>query len=170
MRKIFILFIAAGAAYAFVRYVPSEMKHRALGAVGADAFFRQTLPNYLREKFSLPENPVVRRQQLLNELTGRIKDIERELEVVAPPATDGESPPPVAKSAEVRPRIEKSRELLAESERLLGELEAANPGESTFRKAADRLLAKIFPPPASGVADGVGGDAAGGTECACPPR
>ena len=77
---------------------------------------------------------------------------------------------PDATSAEVRPRIEKSRELLAESERLLGELEAANPGESTFRKAADRLLAKIFPPPASGVADGVGGDAAGGTECACPPR
>ena len=168
MKRFFYLLLAAAAVYGVVRYVPAEAKERALAAVGLGDFFKETLPVFLRAKLSISENPVTKRAKLLRELSSSVGEIERELEAVAPARSDGAAAafPPLPSSAEIRERIERSREFLAKSEEALKALEDANPGKGLLEKAAERILDKILPPPS---ADAVGGDASGALN-ACPPQ
>lgn len=182
MRGLFYLAIIAAAVYGIVVYVPAETKERALAAVGLSGFFEETLPGYLRSKFSIPENPVAKREKLLNELSAAIGNIGEELESVAPlavpapPAAGGKSKTaeaPKAAPPELRERIEKTKELVRETESLLADLEKANPEQGFVAKAAERVLDKILPPPvtfasADAAPGGVGGDAGGGSAVVCP--
>ncbi|MDP3727693.1 MAG: hypothetical protein Q8R35_03605 [bacterium] len=178
MRGLLYLLIIGAGIYGFVFYVPAETRERALAVVGLSNFFQETLPGYLRSKFSIPENPIVKRERLLAELSGVIGSIDREIGAVAPPAaavppppSGGAAkmkspPPPSAELAEIRERVEKTKELITESESILAELEKANPQQGFVAKAAERLLDRVLPPPAYQAAgNGVGGDAAGGTLC-----
>lgn len=168
MRKLLYLAIAAGLVYVVVYKVPAETKRQTLAAVGLADFFSQTLPGYLRSKLTIPENPVAKRQKLLDQLSDTIGTIERELEAVLPPRTDGITLPKLPPAKEIRERIGKSREFLAQSEDFLKELERANPGEGVIRKAAERLLDKILPPAEPAGQAAIGGDA-GGAECRLTP-
>lgn len=175
MRKLFYLLIIAAGVYGVAYYVPPETKRQALAAVGLADFFQVTLPGYLRSKLSIPENPVAKREKLLGELSGAIGSIERELEAVSPveingsPLPQGKPPPPpkLPPAKEVQARIEKSRELLAESEEKLALLREENPKQGFVAKAAERVLDRVLPSPdvAPVGAGGVGGDAAGGVVC-----
>lgn len=173
MRKLAYLMIIGGIIYVLAYQVPPEAKRNALAAVGLTDFFGHALPNYLRQKLSIPENPVTKRARLLGELTQAIGGIERELEAVAPPETNGTAPAPAAPlaSKDIRTRIEKTREFLARSEEVLKELENANPKSGLVQKAGERLLERILPAQERGTtasaADGLGGDA---SSLLCPPR
>ena len=168
MRKLLYLLIAAAAFYGVVRYVPPETRQQALAAVGLADFFQKTLPGYLRRKLSIPENPVAKRERLLGELSAAIGGIGEELAAVAaPPPAAGPGQPPKPKPAgapDLRARIEKSKELLQESEAVLAELERANPQQGFVAKAAERLLDKVLPLSPE-VASGVGGNAEGTEIC-----
>lgn len=177
----FLLYLAliGAAAYGITYYVPAETRQQALGAIGLASFFQETLPTYLRAKLTIPENPVEKRQRLLGELSRAIGTIDEELEAVAPsagalptpaPGTSArpkaadapKSPPP----AEIRERVEKTRELLNQSEAVLQELEKANPQQGFIAKATERILDKILPPPPTARAtDGIGGDPGGKPLC-----
>ena len=179
MKALFYLIFFSLTVYGVVHYVPSEAKEKTLAAIGLSDFFQETLPGYLRSKFSIPENPIAKRERLLGQLSETIGNIEREIEAVAPSlsavpppasgapakARSGETPPTVTPE-EFRERIEKTKELITESESVLAELEKANPQQGFVTKAAERLLDRVLPPPAYQAAgDGVGGDAASGTLC-----
>ena len=169
MRKIAFLLIIAAAVYGYVYYVPVETKHNALAAIGLADFFQETLPNFLRQRLSIPQNPVVKRQKLLDELSGAIGNIERELEVVVPPNTNGQplSALKLPSAQEIQERIEKTREYLAQSETMLEDLKKSNPGQGIFQKTAERILDKILPAPGPETG-GIGGDTSGGvSECRC---
>ena len=172
MRKLLYLLIAAAAFYGVVRYVPPETRQQVLAAVGLADFFQETMPGYLRRKLSIPENPVAKRERLLGELSAAIGGIGEELAAVAAPS---EAPPPAAGpgqpakpkpagAPDLRARIEKSKELLQESEAVLAELERANPQQGFVAKAAERLLDKVLPLSPE-VASGVGGNAEGTEIC-----
>ncbi|MEK9147956.1 MAG: hypothetical protein AAB650_00805 [Patescibacteria group bacterium] len=165
MRKLFYLALVIGLIWAGVRYIPAETKGQALAALGLSDFFSRKMPNFLRQKLSIPENPVTKRKKLLDELSQRVGDVERELEIAVPVATNGEVPP-LPKTAEVRNRVENAREFLAQSEGILQKLDETNPELGIFQKTAERVLNKILPPPAAGEG-GLGGDASG-AECICP--
>lgn len=148
--------------------ISAETRHRALAAVGADRFVEETIPRFLREKLSIPQNPTAKRKQLLGELSEKIGAVERELEAVIP-AGDGK-PSAGAKlpaEREIRDRIEKSRSALAESESLLDELGKINSGEGVVRKTVSRLLDTILPPSEPESPAGVDGAVGGSAECAC---
>lgn len=170
MRKLFYLVLMAGLVYGAVRYVPSETKTKVLASIGLDNFLRQTLPQFLRERLSIPENPIFKRKKLLDQLSETLGGIGRELEAVVP-AESGDRPParsllPPAK--DIRARVEKSREFLAQSELVLEELEAANPGQGIVRQAALRLLDIILPSSARpGEGESVGGGVMGDSDCKC---
>lgn len=165
MRKLFWLLLAAGAIYGFLK-IPAETKRRALAAIGVGEFFSTTVPSYLRDKLSISENPVAKRQKLLAELANNLDAIESELEPLSAPEPGASPPPPVPAPSpkDVAARVEKTRELLAKSDELLGELITANPGMGFFEKTSERLLDKVIPLSGSG-ADGVGGDAGGKAIC-----
>lgn len=161
MRKFIFLLIAAAAVYATITVVPAEVRQRAFAAVGLAKFFQETAPRYLRSKLSLPENPVAKRERLLEELSQAIGEIERELEVAAPEASAPkrppapQTPPGALERRELEKRIERTQELLAQSETVIGELREANPGQGLLAKATERVLDKILPAPKSlGTADG----------------
>lgn len=195
MKFLLYLALSGAAAYTVVHYVPPETRQRALGAIGLADFFQETLPTYLRSKLAIPENPVEKRQHLLNELSAAIGNIGAELEAVAPspsahstdapggeqgrttssgqatkaPSAKSPTPPPAAKpitQPELRERVENAKELLNQSETVLAELEKANPQQGFIAKATERILDKILPPPpAAATADGIGGDASGNPLC-----
>lgn len=147
MRMLFYFIIIGAVGYAAVHYVPSETKDKVLASLGVENFFRNTLPTYLQQKLSIPENPVDRREKLLNELSQNITDIERELAIVAPPRTDGKSSlSKLPSAAEIVERIERSREFLANSESILQELEKINPSAGLFQKTSERILDTVLPP------------------------
>lgn len=170
MRKFLYLLIIGAVVYYAVYQVPQETKERALAAIGLADFFQETLPRYLREKLSIPENPVVKRQQLLDQLSSAIGNIERELEVVSPAVANGAPAPTLPPPKTIREQIEKTRDFLAQSETVLEDLQKANPGQGIFQKTAERVLDKILPASVSDEASiGVGGDASGGvSERRCP--
>ncbi len=169
MRKLFYLAIAAALVYVVVYKVPGETKRQTLAAVGLADFFSQTLPGYLRSKFAIPENPVAKRRQLLEELSKAIGTVERELEAIVPTVTNGITIPKLPPPKEIQKRIEKTREFLAKSEETLRELGEANPKSGLLSRLGDRLLDRVLPPLPDSQAGGggVGGDA-GGSEPVCP--
>ena len=87
--------------------------------------------------------------------------------------TAGQASPPASPKtvkpitqSELRQRVEKTRELLDQSETVLEELEKANPQQGFIAKATERILDKILPPPqAAATIDGIGGDASGNPLC-----
>lgn len=169
IRLLVRLFVIGLVVYFVFYYISPEARHRALAAVGADRFVEETIPRFLREKLSIPQNPTAKRKQLLGELSEKIGAVERELEAVAP-AGDGK-PAVGAKlptEREIRARIEKSREALAESESLLGELGKINASEGVVRKAASRLLDAVLPPSRTEPSAGDGG-VGGSADCTCGP-
>jgi len=167
MKRLLVLLLLGAAAWALVRYVPDEVKQRALASLGLDTFFRETLPVYLRKKLTIPESPENKRKKLLNELAATITDVERELEAAVPPQTNG-TPPPLPKQTELRERAERARESLLKSEELVKQLNEVNAGQGVFTRAAERLLGKILPaPPAPAAGEGIGGEAIGGGACRC---
>lgn len=158
MRILFYLLLAAAAIYAYVRVAPAGTAHRAFEAVGLANFFEQTIPDYLRGKLTIAEDPAVRRRKLVEELAEKISVAERELEAAVPVATDGQ--PQKLPSAEViRERAEKTREALAESEDILTKFEAASAGEGVFRAAAGRILGAMLPASPPAPAPGTNGGA-----------
>ncbi len=165
IRRIFYLAVAGGLVYVVFYRVSPEMRHSALAAVGLDRFFEETAPRFLREKLVIPQSPAAKRKKLLGELSDTISAVERELEAVVP-AEEGASAPSakLPPAPQIRQRIEKSREALAESESILGTLEEINSQEGLLRKAAGRVLDKILPaptPPEAGEA------ASPGPACPC---
>lgn len=171
MRKLFYLAIIGAAVYGFVYYISPEAKHRALAAVGLSDFFREKLPAYLRAKLSIQQNPVAKRERLLNELAAAIGGIERELDGASPAVSSPAGVATQKKSAdsgEVRARLEKAKELLDQSEDALAELTRSNPEqEGILANAAGRLLDRILPSSAGSRAatDGLGGEG-----LTCPPQ
>lgn len=187
MKGLLYLLLIGAVVYGIIRYVPAETKGKTLAAVGLSGFFQETLPGYLRSKFSIPESPIVKRERLLEQLSGAIGSIGREIDAVAlpvaivppppsggsaktklssPSTRSGQAPPSTAGLAEIRERVEKTKELITESESVLAELREANPQQGFVAKAALRLLDRVLPSPAYQAAgDGVGGDTASGTLC-----
>ncbi len=196
MKFLLYLLLTVAGAYATAHYVPAETRARTLASIGLSGFFEETLPTYLRSKLTIPENPVEKRQRLLSELSAAIGGIETELEAVVPPppissdvaeavpgqtttktpAARSPTPPPAPKpitQSELRERMEKTKELLNQSETVLEELEKANPQQGFIAKATERILDKILPPPAPSASsgqtptatDGIGGDAGGNPLC-----
>lgn len=155
-KTILTLLMAAILVFLLVKFISPDFWPKAIAAAGMADFFQQTLPRYLREKLSIPQNPVAKRQQLLDQLSSAIGNIERELEVVSPVVTNGASAPaPKLPSPQtIQEQIEKTRDFLAQSETVLEELQKANPGQGILEKITERLLDKILPP--------IGGDAGGG--------
>lgn len=146
MRILLYVLLAAAAVYAYLRFAPAGLTHRGLEAVGLAQFFERTVPEYLREKLTIGEDPASRRRKLVGELAEKISVAERELEAAVPVATDGQ--PQKLPSAEViRERAEKTREALAESEEILNTLNAASAGEGVFRATAGRILDAVLPTP-----------------------
>ncbi|MBI4132229.1 MAG: hypothetical protein HY474_01210 [Candidatus Sungbacteria bacterium] len=177
MKSLFYLALIGAVAYGIIHYVPAETRQRAVAAVGLSGFFEETLPSFLRSKLSIPENPVVKRERLLGELSAAIGGVASELGAIdsqtislAPPAertpAKSKNPAPLLTSQDIRQRLEKTKELLTESEAVLGELKQANPQQGFIAQTAERLLDKILPPTESNRdSAGVGGDAAGATLC-----
>ena len=167
IRRIFYLALAGGLVYVVFYRVSPQTRHSALASVGLDRFFEETAPRFLREKLAIPQNPAAKRKKLIGELSDKISAVERELEAVVPAGDGSSAGAKLPASREIRARIEKSREALAESESLVGKLEEANSQEGILRKAAGRVLDKILPaptPPEAGEA--VGADGAGRV-CPC---
>ena len=170
MRKLIYLIIAGALVYIVGWRIPADSRRQALAAIGVADFFQKTLTNYLRKKFSIPENTAAKRQKLLNELSQSIGNIKREVgEKVAQGAGGaGVNVSKLPKPREIQERLEKSREYIAKTETLINELKSANYGGNIFNKAAERVLDKILPQKKlDGGASGVGGDSDGGTTC--PP-
>lgn len=167
MKGFTFLLIAAGI-YVIYHYVPTEAKHKALAAVGVADFFQETLPRFLREKLSIPENPAVMRQKLIDELSKSVDAIDRELNSVSPPTAGGKAEAPIKLPApgEIKKKIEKARELLSKSEETLKQLEGINSGEGILRKAVLGLVDKLLPATEENKA---GGSESGGY-CACPSK
>ncbi|MBI2055708.1 MAG: hypothetical protein HYT42_02340 [Candidatus Sungbacteria bacterium] len=160
MKGFVFLLIAAVGIYAIYRYVPTETKRKTLAAVGAADFFQETLPRFLREKLSIPENPEVKRKKLIDELSKSVDAIDRELNTVSPPAdTKAEAAVKLPTPSEIKGKVEEVRELLSKSEETIKQLGDANSGESVLRKAALGLVDKVFPPAVEN---------SGGRTAACP--
>lgn len=173
MRKLIYLIIAGALVYVVGWRIPPATKQQALAAIGAADFFQKTLPNYLRSKFSIPENTAAKRQKLLNELSQSIGNIKSEIgEKVAQGAGGaGVNVSKLPKPQEIQERLEKSREYIAKTEALINELKSANSGVGIFAKTAERVLDKILPPrELNDGTGGVGGDSGGGTVCPPSPR
>ncbi len=144
MKLLFYLLLAAAAIYVSVRVAPVGTAHRGLEAVGLANFFERTIPDYLREKLTIGEDPAAKRRKLVRELAEKISVAERELEAAVPVLLDGQ--PQKLPSAEViRERAEKTREALAKSEEILTKLEAASAGEGVIRATAGRILGAVLP-------------------------
>lgn len=166
IRGLFYLAIAGGLVYVVFYRVSPQTRHSALASVGLDRFFEETAPRFLREKLAIPQNPAAKRKKLIGELGDKISAAERELEAVVPAGDGSSAGAKLPEPREIRARIGKSREALAESEALVDRLEEINASEGILRKTAGRLLDAILPvptPPEAGEA--VGAD---GTGAACP--
>lgn len=162
MRILFYFFLAGAATYAYLSVAPAGTTHRGLEAVGLANFFERTIPDYLREKLTIGEDPALRRRKLVEELAEKISVAERELEAAVPVASDGR--PPKLPSAEViRERAEKIREALAKSEEILTELKGASAGEGVIRATAGRILEAVLP-----VAAPIPTPGTNGGTCPCP--
>ncbi len=147
MRKLLVFLLAAAAVYTLVKLGPTDVKQRSLAAVGVTKFLKETAPRYLREKLSIPESPVAKRERLLKELSQHIGAIESELEAAAPEAgaaKPGEGRKPGG-SEDLTKRIERTQELLAQSEVVIEKLKEVNPGEGLLAKAGERALDRILP-------------------------
>ena len=143
MKTVFVLAIAAGLIYSAIRLAPEETRS-SLASIGLAQFFRQTLPGYLREKLAIPQNPVAKRAKLLEELTAAVTSIEKELEAAVPLKTNGLAPP-LPRPQEIRARVEQARELLANTEEKIRQLEGVSAGEGFLRQVGTRLLDRILP-------------------------
>ncbi len=177
-KRFITLLIAAAIVFLIVNFLsPDALKRSWAGATaGMAQFVQETVPRYLRERLSIPENPVAKRERLLRELTQQIGAIERELEAVAPatggakpdagrtpraaagtataptPPADQPTSPPAGAGGPLgepglRERIERTQELLARSEGVIEELERENPNHGLLAKAAERVLDRILPVP-----------------------
>ena len=170
MRKLIYIIIAGSLVYIVGWRIPPASRQQALASVGVADFFQKTLPNYLRKKFSIPENTAAKRQKLLNELSQSIGNIKNEIEekVTQGAGGAGVNVSKLPKPQEIQERFEKSREYIAKTETLINELKSANYGGGILTKAAERVLDKILPPRAlNDGGGGVGGDSGGGATC--PP-
>lgn len=138
----FVLSLAVIAAlgYAFARYLPAETREHILQATGAREFFEQTLPNYLRQKLTIPENPVEKREKLLSELSENIARAGGELGAVVP-AAQGKLP----SEAEIRTHVEQTQKLLTDAKAALTELKSINADSGVIQETAERVVNALLP-------------------------
>ena len=156
MRKLLLLLVIAGGAYAWFSYVPSGTAARGLAAVGLDQFVTETVPGYLRAKLSIPTGSAKKRERLIADLSTALDGITSELGSAAP---SGAALPP---AASMRRHIGKSRDLAGQAQELVRELRGANAGDGIAREAAGRLLDRILPAsPAGDISNGA---------AVCPPK
>lgn len=142
MKRFVAIVAIVGLGYLLYRVVPPETRARTLAGIGIPQFFGQTMPRYLREKLSIPQNPTAKRKQVLDELAGSVANIVDELDGAAPPNAPIASLPPA-----VRQRVERARELALQSESKIRELEASNEDVGIFQKIAERIFDRVIPPP-----------------------
>lgn len=167
MRRLIWFLILAAAIYIGVKYIPAETKQKTLASFGLEKFFRETAPRYLREKLSILEDPVSKRKKVLDQIGERIETVQLELKDLPPLDSKGVARPVTSKV--LQEKMEETRDILGETQAMLGELQELNPKGGIFQEAAERVLDKILPSPSAGtISPGTGSiDQA---ECKCPAQ
>lgn len=138
MRFLLIIAVIIGGTYAAAHYAPQDLKSEIIDT-SIGRWMLVTLPDYIREKLSIPENPAAKRRELLDQLTSSLSDVKRDLERVVPA---GQS---IQDASAVRSSIAKAEEKLNETQVKLEELKSTKSGESVLRKFALRAVDAIFP-------------------------
>lgn len=138
MKLLFIIAIIAGGAYVTAHFAPQNLKSE-IFSTSIGKWVSQTLPRYLREKLSIPENPAAKRRELLDQLASSLSDVKRDLEKVVPTGSN------LPSASAIQSGIAKVEEKLDATQSKLDELKSTNSGESVFRKFALRTVDAIFP-------------------------
>lgn len=146
MRLLFYMLLIAGGIWAFTRYVSPEMRHSALARVGLARFIEETAPNYLREKFTIKENPKDKRTKLLAELSTELDAVGASIGRIAPTTSAG-APKPLPPETVIREQAERIRKAVEKSEAILGAAREANEGEGVITMTTARLLDAVLPAP-----------------------
>lgn len=156
MRLLLYVFLIAGGIWAFTRYVPPEMRHNALARVGLARFGEETVPNYLREKFTIGEDPAEKRTKILAELSTELDAMGVSVARIAPTSSDGERKP-LPPEAVIREQAERIREAVKKSEAILGAAKDTNKESGVIGMTTARILDAVLP-----------ASKATGTPAACP--
>ncbi|OHA09409.1 MAG: hypothetical protein A3B37_02505 [Candidatus Sungbacteria bacterium RIFCSPLOWO2_01_FULL_59_16] len=156
MRLFFYVLLIAGGVWAFTHYVSPATRHDALARVGLARFIEETAPNYLREKFSIRENPVEKRARMLAELSAELDGVRESTGILAPMNEDG-TPKPLPKEADIREQAERIRAAVEKSEVILSTVQDANREDGVVRMTTARLLDAVLSAPT-----------ATGTPAVCP--
>lgn len=141
MRRLLVLAVILGFGYLAYRITPGEMRGRALASTGLPHFFSETAPRYLRQKLSIPQSPVAKRRQLIEELAGTVANIVETLDAAVPPGAPAARPLPPS----VRQGVERARELAVESEVKVRALEAVHADVGLLQGVAERALNRVLP-------------------------
>ena len=139
MKVLLLIVVVIGGAVAAAYFAPQDLKVE-ISTTSLGRWVTETVPNFLREKLSIPENPVVKRRELLDQLTLSLLNAKHDLEKAIPAKQS------LPNASVVRSSIAKVEETINATQAKIEELKSANSGESVFRKAALRVVDKIFPP------------------------
>ncbi|GEM_PF-2138978 len=138
MKLLFIVAFIVGGWYVAAHFAPQDLKSD-ITNTSIGRWVSETLPNYLREKLSIPENPVAKRRELLEQLTSSLALIKNDLEKAVPAGSS------LPSASTVRSNIAKAEEKINATQVKLDELKSANSGESIFRRVALGIVDSIFP-------------------------
>lgn len=165
MRRLIWFLIFSAGIWLGLKYVPVETKHKVMASIGVERFLRETAPKYLRQKLSIPEDPISKRKKILDEVSVKIEAAQLELEQLAPSDVKGAS-----KAVPTKLVQEKSQaigDILAETQVIIGDLQELNPQGGILQEAAERLLNKVLPLPVLGGANAQDAGTGGQNQCQC---
>lgn len=141
--RLFLLFaLVIGGTWAATRYVPVDTRHDILARIGVAHLFEETIPEYLKKKFSVREDPAKKRAKLLDELALELDSATKDIKAITPEEADGK---PLPSSAEVQVRAERVNAALTRSEELLREVDQMNTSDGTFARVTARVLDAVLP-------------------------
>jgi hypothetical protein len=141
IRFLFAVLILGGLGWAGYRYIPEERRAALLDSVGITTVVEERIPNYLREKMVISQNPTARRSELIDTVSSQASEISEKLASVDSSKLD-------AKTAAILSEIQT---IATEAEKATRDLKKVNDRDGVIHSTTARIVDAVLPAPTCSV-------------------